>query len=82
VVFPNLEVVKKIVPEFIKPNYYIPASLCPIDPDGNYPLQINTPLQYWGNYSNIRIIEISGSEKQTIVLPKDERIRDYLISVS
>lgn len=82
VVFPNLEVVKKIVPEFIKPNYYIPASLCPIDPDGDYPLQINTPLQYWENYPNIRIIEISGSEKQTIVLPKDERIRDYLISVS
>ena len=82
VVYSNLEVVKKIVPEFIKPTNFIPASLNPIDPDGDYPLHIVTPLEHWENYSNIMIVDRVGYEKQTIVLPKNELIREYLISVS
>lgn len=82
VVYSNLEVVKKIVPEYIKPTDYIPASLNPIDPDEDYPRHIVTPLEHWENYSNIMIVDRLGYEKQTIVLPKDELIRDYLISVS
>ena len=70
------------MPEFIKPTNFIPASLNPIDPDGDYPLHIVTPLEHWENYSNIMIVDRVGYEKQTIVLPKNELIREYLISVS
>ena len=82
VVYSNLEVVKKIVPKYIKPTDYIPASLNPIDPDADYPLSIVTPLEHWKNYHNTMIINRIGCEKQTIIIPKDESIRDYLISVS
>ncbi len=82
VVYSNLEVVKKIVPEYIKPTDYIPASLNPIDPDGDYPIHTVTPLEHWENYNNTMILDYVGYEKREIVLLKDELIRDYLISVS
>ena len=82
VVYPNLEVVKKIVPEFIKPTDFIPASLNPIDPYGYFPLTTITPLERWEYYNNIMVVDRVGYEKRTIVLPKDDLIRDYLISVS
>jgi hypothetical protein len=82
VVYSNLEVVKKIVPEFIKPTDFIPASLNPIDPYGYFPLTTITPLERWEYYNNIMVVDRVGYEKRTIVLPKDDLIRDYLISVS
>jgi hypothetical protein len=82
VVYSNLEVVKKIVPEYVKPTDYIPASLNWIDTDSAYPLRIVTPLEHWENFSNDMIIDRIGYGKHTIVIPKDELIRDYLLSVS
>jgi hypothetical protein len=82
VVYSNLEVVKKIVPEYVKPTDYIPASLNWIDTDADYPPRIVTPLEHWENFSNDMIIDRVGYGKHTIVIPKDELIRDYLISVS
>ncbi len=82
VVYPNLEVVKKIVPEYIKPTDFIPASLNPINPDGDHLLRIVTPIEHWENYNNIMTMNKLGYKERKIVLPKDELIRDYLISVS
>lgn len=82
VVYPNLEIVKKIVPEYIKPSEHIPASLCVTDPDEDYPLPTVTPLERWEKYNNIMTIYKKGFESRKVVLPKDETIRDYLISVS
>ena len=73
---------KKIVPEYVKPTDYIPASLNWIDTDSDYPRRIVTPLEHWENFSNDMIIDRIGYGKHTTIIPKDELIRDYLISVS